>query len=147
MGSCSLIGRESRRVFDKLMTFRLTGNLAAMADFEYAAERQYFEPFVELGTDEVFVDGGGFDGFTTEEFARRCSDYAAIHFFEPSTNVMAKAKEKLTHLARINFHGLGLYEERAILRFDADSGSASRISKAAEWPLKSPDLTTSWRSR
>lgn len=124
-----LCDEESRHVFDSLMEFRLTGNLGAMAGFEYAADRQYFEPFVALDKGEVFVDGGGFDGYTSEEFARRCPDYKGIHFFEPSEKTISVAKEKLAHLERVHFHPLGLYDQRATLRFDADSGSASRISE------------------
>jgi FkbM family methyltransferase len=120
---------ESRHVFDSLMEFRLTGNLGAMAGFEYAVDRQYFEPFVALGKGEVFVDGGGFDGYTSEEFARRCPDYMGIHLFEPSQKTLSVAKKKLAHLERVHFHALGLYDQRATLRFDADSGSASRISE------------------
>ena len=119
---------ESQHVFDSLMEFRLTGNLGAMAGFEYAADRQYFEPFIALDKGEVFVDGGGFDGYTSEEFARRCPDFAGIHFFEPSEKTLSAAKEKLAHLEHVHFHQLGLYDQRATLRFDADSGSASRIS-------------------
>jgi len=120
---------ESRHIFDNLMEFRLTGNLGAMAGFTYAADRQYFEPFVVLDKCEVFVDGGGFDGYTSEEFARRCPDYMGIHFFEPSQTMLTVAKGKLAHLERIHFHRLGLYDRRTTLRFDADSGSASRISE------------------
>lgn len=125
-----LFDDESRQVFDSLMEFRLTGNLGSMAGFEYAADRQYFEPFLPLGKGAVFVDGGGFDGYTSEEFARRCPDYAGIHFFEPSQKTLAVAKEKLASLEHVHFHPLGLYDQRATLRFDADSGSASRISES-----------------
>lgn len=125
-----LFDDESRQVFDSLMEFRLTGNLEAMAGFEYAADRQYFEPFLSLYKGEVFVDGGGFDGFTSEEFARRSTDYASIHFFEPSQKTLAVAKEKLASLEHVHFYPLGLYDRRATLRFDADSGSASRISES-----------------
>lgn len=127
-----LFDDESRQVFDNLMEFRLTGNLRAMAGFEYAADRQYFEPFLSLGKGEVFVDGGGFDGYTSDEFARRCPDYAGIHFFEPSQKTFAVAKEKLAHLKHVHFHPMGLYDQRATLRFDADSGSASRIAETGE---------------
>lgn len=120
---------ESRQVFDSLMEFRLTGNLEAMVGFKYAADRQYFEAFLSLGKGEVFVDGGGFDGYTSAEFARRCPDCSGIHFFEPSRKALAIAREKLAHLQHVNFHPLGLYDQQATLSFDANSGSASRISE------------------
>lgn len=123
-----LFDDESRNIFDRVMDFRLAGNLQAMEQFDYAADKQYFEPFVELRKGEVFVDGGGFDGFTSLEFALRCPEYAAIHFFEPCKPTLALAKQKLSHLERVNYHPVGLFDRTATLHFDSGAGSASRIT-------------------
>ncbi|MEW6415507.1 MAG: FkbM family methyltransferase [Pseudomonadota bacterium] len=123
---------ESRRVFDDVMNFRLSGDLRAMARFDYAAERQYFEAFCELAHGEVFVDGGGYDGFTTLEFARRCPAYARIHFFEPVEAAMQTARAKLEGLGNVVYHSVGLFDAKAALPFDANAGSASRISEDGE---------------
>jgi FkbM family methyltransferase len=115
--------------FDRIMDFRIAGNLEVMANFEYAADRQYFEPFCSLGKSEVFVDGGGFDGFTSLQFAARCPEYSAIHFFEPSPKTLAIAKAKLSKLKHIHYHSVGLYDQATTLSFDASAGSASRITE------------------
>jgi FkbM family methyltransferase len=119
----------SRDILDRLMNFRLSGDLQPMSVFEYAADRQYFEPFLGLRTGEVFVDGGGFDGSTSREFANRCPGYKAIHLFEPSDRMLAVARNNLADLARVTYHPLGLYDRAATLSFDASSGSASRITE------------------
>lgn len=119
----------SRDIFDRIMDFRLNANLQAMNMFDYAADRQYFEPFFDLHPGDVFVDGGGFDGYTSREFAIRCPDYRAIHLFEPSDKMLAVAQSKLSDIARITFHPFGLYDRAANLNFDADGGSASRITE------------------
>lgn len=124
-----LCDEVSLDVFDRLMDFRLTGNLQPMTAFEYAADRQYFEPFLELRPGEVFVDGGGFDGSTSREFANRCPDYNAIHLFEPSDKMLKIARAKLADVARVTYHPLGLYDRPASLNFDANGGSASRITE------------------
>lgn len=124
-----LCDKLSRNILDRLMHFRLGGDLQPMSVFEYAADRQYFEPFLGLRAGEVFVDGGGFDGFTSREFARRCPDYKAIHLFEPSDRMLAVARNNLADLARVTYHLLGLYDRAATLRFDAGGGSASRITE------------------
>jgi FkbM family methyltransferase len=100
-----------------------------MSKFEYATDRQYFEPFLKLNTGEVFVDGGGFDGFTSQEFVVRCPDYSAIHFFEPSAAMLIAAKSKLSELTRIHYHQVGLYNNNSTLTFDSSAGSSSRISE------------------
>lgn len=120
----------SRDILDRLMNFRLSGDLRPMSVFEYAADRQYFEPFLGLRAGEVFVDGGGFDGFTSQEFASRCPGYKAIHLFEPSARMLAVARTNLADLARVTYHPLGLYDHAARLSFDAGGGSASRITKS-----------------
>lgn len=119
---------ESRRVYDDVLNFRLSGNLALMERFDYAADRQYFEDFFSFADDEVFVDGGGYDGFTSLEFAKRCPHYSAIHFFEPVESAMQTAKDKLKSLQNVVYHSVGLYDRQATLSFDASAGSASRIS-------------------
>ncbi len=124
-----LYDESSRDIFDRLLDFRLTGDLQPMAAFEYAADRQYFEPFLGLRTGEVFVDGGGFDGFTSREFADRCPEYHAIHLFEPSDKMLKVARTKLADVARITYYPLGLYDRPATLNFDASGGSASRITE------------------
>jgi FkbM family methyltransferase len=123
-----LFDEESRNVLDRLLDFRLHGNVEAMRHFEYAASRQYFEPFVVLEEGEVFVDGGGFDGCTSLEFTARCPQYGAIHLFEPSPSMLTVAREKLAGLERVHFHPLGLFDRSASLAFDASAGSASHIS-------------------
>lgn len=126
----------SQDIFDRLMNFRLNGDLQPMTVFGYAADRQYFEPFLELQAGEVFVDGGGFDGATSREFASRCPDYKAIHVFEPSAKMLAVAQTKLSDLDRITFHPLGLFDKSANLSFDAGGGSASRISESGSESIK-----------
>ncbi|MDA8129104.1 MAG: FkbM family methyltransferase [Betaproteobacteria bacterium] len=119
---------ESRKVFDDVLSFRLLGNLDSMKRFDYAAERQYFEDFFSFAGEEVFVDGGGYDGFTSLEFVKRSPHYSKIHFFEPVESAMLAAKDKLKGLDSIVYHSVGLYDRKTTLSFDASAGSASRIS-------------------
>lgn len=123
-----LADEESRRVYDDVLNFRLSNNLGSMARFDYAAERQYFEDFFSFASEEVFADGGGYDGFTSLEFARRCPHYSRIHFFEPVESAILAARDKLKGLDNIVYHSVGLYDRKTTLSFDASAGSASRIS-------------------
>lgn len=120
--------QESLKTFDLVMDFRLNAKINSMKGFTFRVEQQYFEPFLNLSPGEVFVDGGGFDGFTTLEFVKRCPQYGAVHFFEPSALNFEKARNNLSRLNNIFFHELGLYDKEATLCFDAGDGSACRIS-------------------
>jgi FkbM family methyltransferase len=121
--------QESREVFNRVMEFRLNANLRAMRFFDYTADQQYFEPFVNFEPGEVFVDGGGFDGYTTEEFIKRCPQYGSVHFFEPTETTLIKAKAQLSKHRDIHFHPVGLLDTEQTLSFDADAGSACKISE------------------
>lgn len=125
-----LFDDESRVVFDDIIGFRRGANIELMNKYKYAADRQYFEEFLPLLDGEVFVDGGGYDGFTSIEFEKRCPRYRAIHFFEPSEATLENAKNNLKEYKNIIFHQLGLFSDRAVLKFDSGSGSASKISES-----------------
>jgi FkbM family methyltransferase len=96
---------------------------------DYTADQQYFEPFVKFSPGEVFVDGGGFDGYTTEEFIKHCPQYGGVHFFEPTESTLAAAKNKLAQHRDIHYHPVGLFDKKQTLSFDASAGSACKISE------------------
>lgn len=120
---------ESRVIFQKIINFRLSSDLAFSDGFTDARHRQYFEDFLNLESEgEVFVDVGCFDGATSELFIEHCPDYAAIHVFEPEVENMSVVKQRLAVHARIHYHQLGLSDRAETLRFEA-KGSSSRITE------------------
>lgn len=123
-----MMDSESFKTFDSVMEFRLNATIRSMNEFDFRVNEQYFESFFEFNSNEVFIDGGGYDGFTTIEFVKRCPQYEKIHFFEPSASNLEKARKNLSHISGVVFHEFGLYDQNAILCFDADDGSACRIS-------------------
>ena len=122
----------SMALYKNILNFRLTSKLGYISDFRENQRNQYFEPFLGLENDgEVFVDVGGFDGFTTEEFIRRCPDYEAAYVFEPQIDNMITAKERLSSYANIKFFQKGLSNEVGVVRFSA-GGSVSNICDEGE---------------
>ncbi|MBV1931826.1 MAG: FkbM family methyltransferase [Porticoccaceae bacterium] len=127
---------ESKRVFSKLINFRLSSDLEYMHGFTDCQHRQYFEDFLNLKPkNEVFVDVGGFDGYTSIEFIKRCPDYAGVHIFEPEPGNMAVVKKALTDYKRTHFYLHGLSNRTQTLSFKMD-GSASRISEDGDMEIK-----------
>ena len=75
-----LADEESKKVFRAYMTARVTN---VLNDFRFAPEPQYFlEGFFPIKGD-IAIDGGAFDGATSEDFARQG---AQVYAFE--MNVM-----------------------------------------------------------
>ena len=118
----------SRKTLDDLIEFRTTARLDALADYNFAPEQQYFDHVMAFSDDEVFVDCGGFDGDTTEEFVKRSSQYKRIYLFEPSPANLAKAQTRLERHAGIEYIPHGVSDRPGVESFDASSGSASAIS-------------------
>jgi FkbM family methyltransferase len=128
--SSSLADDQSRQVLDDLLKYRLTGNYSFMKSYSYRPKDQYFEDFLRLGSQEVFVDAGGFDGDTTEEFCRRYPNYEKVYLFEPSLSNLTKAKIRLKNYQNIEFVQQGLSNTEEKLWFNTDGGSSSCISSS-----------------
>lgn len=126
----SLSDDESRRTFVDVVRYRLSCNPDYMSNYTVRVQEQYFEDFMKF-RGEVFVDAGGFDGDTSEGFAKRYSDYEKIIIFEPSRKNMAAARKRLSGYRDINYQTLGLSDSATMLSFDQNAGSASAINGSA----------------
>ena len=125
-----LADAESKAVFDDIVRFRRTGSYAHMSGYKVRLAEQYFDAACLLGQTEVFVDCGGFDGDTTEQFVRRCPNYERVWFFEPSQTNMLKAQNRLRGMRDIRFIPKGVSDQPGTLSFDADAGSASAVTES-----------------
>jgi len=124
-----LADQTSRNQMYHILSFRYSYDLDYMRGFENKEDRQYFEDFLGLErANEVFVDIGAYDGYTSEEFIKRSPSYRKVFLFEPEASNMRKAKERLRSYANICYFQTGLSDRKEILRFDI-SGSSSKISE------------------
>ena len=122
----------SKNQFYNILNFRNSYDLDYMRGFYAKEDKQYFEDFLMLKKEgEVFVDIGGYDGYTTEEFVKRCPKYKEVFFFEPETDNMLTAKKRLGRYRDIHYFTLGLSDKKQTLRFSI-SGSSSKISDEGE---------------
>lgn len=119
---------SSRKILEKLLSYRLTGDYAHMSGFSVRFDEQYFDPVVETGTSEVFVDCGGYDGDTVLEFCRRTPRYSRVYMFEPSPVNLAQAERRLRGLRDIVIVPNAVSDTPGRLAFDPDGGSASRVA-------------------
>jgi FkbM family methyltransferase len=123
-----LADEASRNIFTKVVLFRYTFDLEYMTGMALKINEQYFEEFLELNDKEVFVDGGGFDGSTSLYFFSKVNKCKQVYYFEPSPEMMAVSRQRLSHLKNITYIQKGLSNKCEKLRFDAEAGSTSRIS-------------------
>jgi FkbM family methyltransferase len=124
-----LSDQTSKQTLADVLRFRLTANPDYMNAYIVRLRDQYFEDFMQYKS-EVFVDAGGFDGDTTEEFINRYPDYKKVYLFEPSLKNLDAAKNRLQGRRNIDFRALGLSNREGTLFFNADAGSASAITNS-----------------
>jgi FkbM family methyltransferase len=117
----------SKEVLARIVDFRLSYDLDCMRPFSDTQARQYFEPFIAYGGDEIFADIGAFDGITSQAFAQRCPNYKAIYVFEPNARNLEVAAARIGDDPRVHFIPAALGERAGTARFDY-SGSSSRIT-------------------
>ena len=132
----SLADDESRQVLTDVLKFRLSGDVRHMATYTFKPKDQYFEPFLSLPAGAVFVDCGGFDGDTTEEFCRRYPDYRKVYLFEPAAGNLQKAQSRLQNHRDIEFIEKGLSDKTGTLAFNPEAGSASSVSEAGSCQIQ-----------
>lgn len=82
--------------------------------------------------EEVFVDAGGFQGETSEQFCMHYPDYKKVHFFEPSPQTMSTARQRLQCFDAINYIEKGLSNCAAQLLFNTSNGSANALSEQGD---------------
>jgi FkbM family methyltransferase len=118
----------SRLIFEKLVRFRYDHDILHLEGFTQRENVQYFEEFLSLNkANEIFIDVGGFNGFTTLEFIKRCPQYSSVHIFEPDKKNYELCVSATCKFPEIYCHPLGLGSKKEMLYFKMND-SSSRIS-------------------
>ena len=126
----SLADNKSRKVLNGLINYRLDLDISNLIIDR--AEDQYFDKeIISLGKDEVFVDGGGFDGSTTSTFISKVKgEYTHIYYFEPDLDHFKWSQVKLGNLWNISFFNIGIYHDHKSLVFGGTGGMNGAINES-----------------
>jgi FkbM family methyltransferase len=122
----------SRAVFDAVIGFRLTLDpfvLAPIVEWELYGPKS----LLTYGTDEVYVDGGSFDGDSVRLFIDRVHGrFSRVVAFEPDKVTFARLKANFAGEPRVQPVNAGLHRNAATLRFNADASRGALISDTGE---------------
>ena len=104
--------------------------LAAVIDYRLNADPEVLDSIVEwdlygpnnllkYGMDEVYVDGGAYDGDSIRLFIKRVDDrFAKVIAFEPDPVTFRRLKANFASEPRVQPVNAGLHRAKAMLRFD-----------------------------
>ena len=119
----------SRRVLDAVLGYRMSGDPLLL---EPVVEWELYGPagLIDYGSDEVYLDGGSYDGDSIRLFIARVGGrYERILGFEPDPATFARLAANFRGEPRVEPHPAGLWCRSTTLRFD---GAASRASGLSE---------------
>lgn len=95
------------------------------------SKKQYFDLPVlreQITENEVFVDGGSFDGRTSMAFVDWCHDnYKKIYAFEPDPNNQNKCRQLLKDYCKYEIIEKGLWSRQTELKFNAIANGSSKV--------------------
>ena len=133
---------SSRDVFDKLVLYRLTGDIAHINAIASTSNPEYFDATVlTLGSFEVFFDCGAFDGDSAWNFITSTQGkFKSIHLFEPDKVLLGMAHKKLESFKNVHYNELGIFDRTATLHFDNTGGLDGSINDAGAVEIKTVSI-------
>lgn len=127
-------------IFDLLIRHDiLVSNIFKLSDYNYMKElneSQYFDEVLSFGRDEIFIDAGSYDFFTSCLFIKRMNNlgfgYKKIYAFEPDVANFRNCQKKIENLGlnNISLINAGLWSTNTELQFNSLANAGSFIEKA-----------------
>ncbi len=123
-----LADEQSRRVFENVIRYKLSGDLKYLYEVETPPEEKF--DLLEIGTEEVYVDLGAYDGDTLVEFLNETSmQFKKLYGMEPDSHSYRKMKRRLYMIgsAIMELYNCGAWDEDTTLTFSISRGRGSTI--------------------
>lgn len=100
---------KSKRIFEKVINFKISYDLEFMKGFTNDHENQYFDKEIIPHIKNIsFLDGGAYVGDTLEFILKNYPDYKKIYCIEPSLLHINIAKRENPNLKNVEFINCGL---------------------------------------
>ena len=125
---------QSKQVFLYILLYRLTLDKTYIQRIKKKESKVYFDGSVlELTNNEVFLDGGAYDGDTLDSFTRVTNNkFSHVYCFEPdssSYNDLRVFVDKSNEKARITCIKEGLGEKRKTVKFTNEGNLQSAVNE------------------
>lgn len=111
---------QSRKVFENIIRFQITGNL----DYCFDCETDKSEAFeiLNLGENESFLDLGAYRGDTVEEFLKYAKFYDKILAIEPDKRTFKKLQTNCENIKNCTLINSAIWSYDCKLHFDGNKG-------------------------
>lgn len=137
----SLADEQSKKVFENIVKFQITGNL----DYCFECESGKDEAFkvLDLSQRESFLDLGAYRGDTIQEFLHYAKKYDKIVAVEPDKRTFKKLQDNCANFENCTLLNNAIWSENSVLYFDDNKGrGGSAKSEGVEIPAVCVDYLT-----
>ena len=114
-----LSDEKSRKVFEKVINFKISFDYTFMEGFTNNHEEQYFDKDLIPNIKNIsFVDGGGYVGDTLPTIIKNFPDFKKIYCIEPNNLHIGIAKRNFAKYENIEFINCGLGSKKEMFLSD-----------------------------
>lgn len=134
-----LADEQSKRVFESDIRYKLGGDLKYLRECETPSEEKF--DLLGIGTEEIYVDLGAYNGDTLIEFLNETSmQFKKLYAMEPDIKNYRKLKRRLYMIGSGIFeaYNTGAWNEDTSIAFDLRGGRSSRATTANGKTANSP---------
>lgn len=123
-----LADEKSKKVFENLTAFKLTGNLEYLRVIFSDEEEAY--SLLGLGENEVYCDLGAYTGDTVKTFLKNVNGkYEKIYMLEPDKHNFQKCLKNSLSLDNVELYNAAAWSDDSLLSFDAGAGRQAQLSE------------------
>lgn len=126
----SLADEQSKKVFENIIRFQITGDLNYCFDCETTKDEAF--SILNLGENESFLDLGAYRGDTIEEFLSYAKAYNKIVAVEPDTRTFKKLQGNCEELENCITLNNAIWSENCTLTFDGNKGRGASAKALGE---------------
>ncbi|MEE1218317.1 MAG: FkbM family methyltransferase [Ruminococcus sp.] len=120
----------SKSVYKNILSFYYTGKLELLDEITTDKD-EAFNNILKLGSNEVYLDLGAYNGDTIDEFLHYSGGtYRKIIAFEPNSKNFEKLKKHCENMDKVELWQLGAYSKNTILYFNNKAGRNSAITES-----------------
>lgn len=111
-----LADEESKRVFQKVINFKISFDFTFMEGFTNNFDEQYFDKELIPNFGNItFLDGGAYVGDTLKQIIKHYPDYKKIYCIEPNELHLKIAKRDFGELENVEFINCGLGSQKIMM--------------------------------
>jgi len=134
-----LFDKESKRVFDNMITFQFTGDMSYLFSSE-SSRKDALTDILNLNANEYMLDLGAYRGDTIEELLGLKGGYSRVIAFEPDRKSFEKLSAYAKSKENITLYPYAVWSEGKELVFSGGGGRQSTLGEGGKYTVEARDV-------